>query len=155
MCAPGVSSLLARQEQEPKVAQLLACFGCRIFMRNLDQRANKLAEETGGQTEEGQGRFEASMFTEMEPLEAVLFNKGARAGKRMLRADLRPDARFYARDNVRAAVNDYYRALVENRVNELGIPSLFDALPTEESDGAIYYRRQGVLRSWRNGNPVG
>jgi hypothetical protein len=151
MCVPGVSSLLSAQQQEPKVAQLLACFGCRIFLRNLDQRTNELAKETGGQTEEGQSRFKASVFTEMEPLEAVVFNKGARAGKQMLRADLRPDAKFYAHDNVRAAVNDYYRALVENRVHELGIPSLFDAVLKEESDGVIYYRQEGVLQSWRNG----
>jgi hypothetical protein len=151
MCVPGVSSLLSAQQQEPKVAQLLACFGCRIFLRNLDQGTNELAKETGGQTAEGQSRFEASVFTEMEPLEAVVFNKGARAGKQMLRADLRPDAKFYAHDNVRAAANDYYRALVENRVHELGIPSLFDAVLKEESDGVIYYRQEGVLQSWRNG----
>ena len=41
--------------------------------------------------------------------------------------------------------------LVENRVNELGIPSLFDAVLKEESDGVIYYRQEGVLQSWRNG----
>jgi hypothetical protein len=154
ICAQGVSSLLAVQKNENKVEDFLACFGSRIFLRNLDQKTNQLAEITGGRTGEKQNRIEASVFTEMEAFEAVLFNKGARPGKQIVRADLRQDAKFYARDSVRAVVNDYYRASLENRAHELGIGHLFDPTPSMGDAAIVKCRLQGALHSWKKGNPL-
>jgi hypothetical protein len=150
------TSLLAVQKDENKIDAFIQCFGSRIFLQNLDEKTNKLAEQTTGQfwgekedhsgadlklssamgdgrsgnvtrRQEKMNKFEASHFTQMAPFEAVLFNKERLPGRKSLKANLRETARFWDKRELAHAANDYYQSYIENRANQLGLAHLFDA----------------------------
>jgi hypothetical protein len=156
VCTQAKTSLLAVQREENKIDAFIQCFGSRVFMQNLDEKTNKLAEATFGQIwatredfqghdlklssamdgrapsvtrrQEKQHRFEASYFTQMAPFDAVLFNKEEKdTPARILDTNLRKTACFYDPKKLAAAANDYYQAYIENRAWELGVPYLFDS----------------------------
>lgn len=183
----SLSSLLAVQKDENKINAFLQCIGSRVFMQNLDKKTNELAEQTFGEVwrektdfqgadlkitsamdggrsgsvtrrVEKQHRFDASWFTQLAPFEAVIFNKEEeRKEKRIIKANLQKDKKFYDRDQVIKATNDYYQAYIENRAYELGISDLFNPVENVRVEDAAQKKARGgsLLRSWRNGMPVG
>ena len=188
VCTQAKSSLLAVQKDENKIDAFVQCFGSRVFLQNLDEKTNKLAEQTLGQfwaertdhsgpdlklssmfgegksgsitrRQEKQNRFEASHFTQMLPFEAVLFNKEQAAGRRMVKANLKPEARFWDKKDLSNAANDYYQGYIENRAFELGLSHLFDPKNNIREDAPTDAEKRNranmTLRSWRNGVPIG
>lgn len=156
VCTQAKTSLLAVQREENKIDAFIQCFGSRVFMQNLDEKTNKLAEATFGQLwatredfqghdlklssamdgrapsvtrrQEKQHRFEASYFTQMAPFDAVLFNKEEKdMPARILDTNLRQTACFYDPKQLAAAANDYYQAYIENRAWQLGVAHLFNS----------------------------
>jgi len=107
-------------------------------MHNLDKRTNELAEQTTG------SRHGAACFTHLPPFEAVLFNKAAKATKRVARTNLCEEAGRYSRPAVIRATSDYYQAYIENRVYQSGHSHLFS--PTAHLGRDLLCR--DVLRSW-------
>jgi hypothetical protein len=181
------STLLAVQKDENKIDAFIQCFGSRVFLQNLDEKTNKLAEQTGGQfwgekedhsgadlklssafgegrsgsttrRQEKMNRFDASHFTQMAPFEAVIFNKERPTGRKIVKANLRETARFWDSKALSQAANDYYQAYIENRAYELGIPHLFDTKDNVKEGASASeseQRAKGILRSWRDGVPIG
>jgi hypothetical protein len=186
VCTQAKSSLLAVQRDENKIDAFIQCFGSRVFLQNLDERTNKLAEQNFGQIwaertdfsgpdlkltsafgetksghvsrrKEKQNRFDASHFTQMAPFEAVIFNKERPTGKKVVKANLASTACFFEKKELARAANDYYQAYIENRAHQLGIGHLLDA---KENIKLAHQREKeqrakGILRSWRNGLPIG
>ncbi len=149
------STLLAVQKDENKIDAFIQCFGSRVFLQNLDDKTNKLAEQTCGQfwgekadhsgadlklssafsegrsgsttrRQEKMNRFDASHFTQMAPFESVIYNKERPTGSKIVKADLKETARFWDKRALSQAANDYYQAYIENRAFELGVAHLFD-----------------------------
>jgi hypothetical protein len=149
------STLLAVQKDENKIDAFIQCFGSRVFLQNLDDKTNKLAEQTCGQfwgekadhsgadlklssafgegrsgsttrRQEKMNRFDASHFTQMAPFESVIYNKERPTGSKIVKANLKETARFWDKKALSHAANDYYQAYIENRAFELGIAHLFD-----------------------------
>ena len=103
-------------------------------------------------------RFEASHFTQMAPFEAVIFNKERPPDRKSAKANLRETACFWDTKELSRAANSYYQAYIENRANQLGISHLFDPednVKLEASQSETEQRKQGILRLWRNGTPLG
>jgi len=180
------TSLLAVQRDENKIDAFIQCFGSRVFLQNLDEKTNKLAEQNFGQIwaertdfsgpdlkltsafgemksghvsrrKEKQNRFDASHFSQMAPFEAVIFNKERPTGKKMVKANLASTACFFDQKELARAANDYYQAYIENRAHHLGLGHLFDLKDNIklENPHEKEQRRKGILRSWRNGLPIG
>jgi len=108
--------------------------------------------------QEKMNRFEASHFTQMAPFEAVIFNKERPPDRKIAKANLRETACFWDTKELSRAANSYYQAYIENRANQLGISHLFDPkdnVKLEASRSETEQRKQGILRSWRNGTPLG
>lgn len=185
VCTQAKSSLLAVQRDENKIDAFLQCFGSRVFLQNLDEKTNQLAEKTLGQVwrekvgfqgpdlklshlvdgggkvgsvtrnPEKMNRYDASYFTQLAPFEAVIFNKERPPRKKIVRANLREEARFFDRNEVIQATNDYYRAYIENRAHQLGLDHLFNSRDNVQLDREKEHRAAGTLRSWRHGMPLG
>ena len=108
--------------------------------------------------QEKMNRFEASHFTQMAPFEAVIFNKERATGRKIVKASLRETARFWDKKELSKAANAYYQAYIENRAHQLGISHLFDPrdnVKLDASQSETEQRAKGILRSWRNGAPLG
>ena len=135
---PATSSLLAAGYDEGQFKQFVECFGTLVFMTNLDKQTNELAEQMTG------SRHDAACFTQLRPFEAVLFNKAAKATKRITRIDLRQEAELYSHEEITLAAREYYQAHIENRVCQLGLSRLFS--PTAHPGRDLLCR--DLVRSW-------
>jgi hypothetical protein len=97
----------------------------------------------------------------MAPFEAVMFNKERPPGDKIVKANLREQARFWDKGMLADAANNYYQAYLENRAYELGISYLFDAKNNVHQDDQNEkdQRAKSIFRSWRNTNgqmsPIG
>ena len=185
ICTQAVSSLLAVQEKENKINAFLQCFGSRIFLQNLDEKTNKLAEMTLGQywreetsysgadlkissvvdsksgsfsrSQKKEHRFDSAYFPQMQPFEAVIFNKEQARSQKWVKCNLQETARFWSGDEKTKAANNYYQAYIENRAHILEIDHLFDTknnIKEGASASETRHRKTGILCSWRDGLPI-
>lgn len=216
--AQAKSSLLAVQRDEAKIDAFIQCFGSRVFLQNLDEKTNRLAEMTLGEFWEKQTgsnlraafigmdhgdeaavtefirkfgsrilltqvnptslirenitleqawekrrnyedlrppencveptrKVDSSFFTQLPPFKAVIFNKERPTGKKIVQSDLRDEAKFWNRDLLAGAANEYYRGYIENRANSLGIAALFDTQPAVQ----LTSKEPGALKTWKGG----
>lgn len=167
VCTQAKTSLLAVQKDEFKIDAFIQCFGSRVFLQNLDEKTNKLAEQTFGQfwaervdfsgpdlkfssafggegkhgsisrRQEKQNRYEASAFTQFPPFKAVLFNKERPPGRKIIEADLKETAKFWNKDMLADAANGYYQAYLENRATELGVNHIFETRDNFKPDSVV------------------
>ena len=181
ICAQALSSFLAVQKDEHKINAFLQCFGNRIFLQNLDAHTNKHAEALLGQVYNekvshsgadlklssllGEGKsgsasrsteksshYEESHFGQMAPFEVVMFNKERPPGAKIVKANLKENARFWDKGMLADAANKYYQAYLENRAFELGIPHFFNTRKNSNSTTKqeTQLRKDALLQSWVN-----